>query len=341
MPTTQQNNTQATQEQAPAIASPEVMHYVDSRGLFGIMLIIMIEMATPFGMLFPTDAIVFGWWMYFSAKWGIPGGIRTIMALFSLAVILWDLLGYWWGTLLAPKIHTRQDNMFFKKKYITMCEKYFEEYGNKTMIVSKFLPIRSMIPLVAGALLKPFVPYLFQSIVSAVLWIWSLLGASYLIIWLIPSSINHIGLLTFLFVVIPQVISFWYVLRPMMKKYEARLAKASDNFQHIVQEVSAIWSQFAAIWHEVKEIVNKVVKDDAVVTENTTVAVQDTSWTPTTVTVSTEVTVVPPTDVSPVPAVEVQESQPSQPIIVTPVETQWESQTNNVPTSSDTPTPVL
>ena len=265
MPTTQQNNTQATQEQTPAIASPEVMHYVDTRWLFGIMIIIMIEMATPFGILFPTDAIVFWWGMYFSAKWGVPWGIRTIMALFSLAVILGDLLWYWWGTLLAPKIHTRQDNMFFKKKYITMCEKYFEEYGNKTMIVSKFLPIRSMIPLVAGALLKPFGSYLIQSIVSAILWIWSLLGASYLIIWLIPSSINHIGLLTFLFVVIPQVISFWYVLRPMIKKYEARLTKASANFQHIVEEVSAIWSQFAAIWHEVKEIVTKVVQDDQVV----------------------------------------------------------------------------
>jgi hypothetical protein len=32
------------------------------------MLIIMLEMATPIGMLFPTDAIVFGGGMYFSAK---------------------------------------------------------------------------------------------------------------------------------------------------------------------------------------------------------------------------------------------------------------------------------
>jgi membrane-associated protein len=269
MPTTNKNTTQnqkslqQTEEQTPVvpIESAEVMYYVDSRGLLWVMIIIILEMATPIGMLFPTDAIVFGGGMYFSAKWNIRWGIWMIMLLFSFAVVLWDLLGYRWGSLLSPKLQTMEDNWIFKKKYITMCEHYFNEYGNKTMLISKFLPIRSMIPLVAWVILKPFFNFFMQSILSAILWVWSLLWISYFIIWLIPEASNHIWLLTFLFVVLPQVVSVWYMILPAMKRYEAKLIQAKDNFQHIADEVSVIWAQFAAIWHEMKEIVTKIAEN--------------------------------------------------------------------------------
>ncbi len=264
------NNLQHTKEQDSSvpIESAEVMYYVDSRWLVWVMIIIMLEMATPIGMLFPTDAIVFGWGLYFSAKWNVWWGIWMIMALFSLAVVLWDLLWFRWWSFLSPKLQTMQDNWIFKKKYITMCEQYFNEYGNKTMLISKFLPIRSMIPLVAWVIMKPFVPFLLQSILSAILWVGSLLGISYFIIWLIPEAANHIGLLTFLFVVLPQVVSVWYMILPAMKKYEAKLIQAKDNFQHIAQEVSVIWAQFAAIWHEMKEIVTKMSHEDNSINQN-------------------------------------------------------------------------
>jgi membrane-associated protein len=133
-----------------------------------------------------------------------------------------------------------EDNWIFKKKYIRMCQDYFDEYGDKTMLISKFLPIRSIIPLVAGVILKPFIPFFLQSILSAILWVGSLLGISYFIIRLIPEAANHIGLLTFLFVIVPQVVSVRYMILPMMKKYEERAQKASENIHHIAEEVSVI-----------------------------------------------------------------------------------------------------
>lgn len=251
-----------TSTTADTFQSPEVMHYVDSRWLIWIMLIIILEMATPLGILFPTDAIVFGWGMYFSAKWTVWWGIWMIMLLFSIAVVMGDILWYWRWTLLAPKIQTLQDNRFFKRKYITICQQYFDEYGRKTIIISKFLPIRSMIPLVAGIIQKKWSRFIWQSILSAILRVGSLLWASYFIIWLIPAAANHIGLLTFLFVVIPQIVSVRYMILPMIKKYETRLVETSDNFHHIIQEVSVIWSEFVAIGHEVGQIVKKVVSDN-------------------------------------------------------------------------------
>jgi len=289
------HNTQALQQEVPKmpeIETSEVMHYVDSRWLVGIMIIIVLEMATPIGMLFPTDAIVFGWGMYFSAQGTVPWGIWTIMLLFSLAVVLGDLLGYWIGALLSPKLQTMQDNWIFKKKYLTISQQYFDEYGKKTMLISKFLPIRSMIPLVAGVIQKPFSSFVFQSILSALLWVGSLLWISYFIIWLIPAAANHIGLLTFLFVVVPQLVSVWYMILPAIKRYESRMMKASENLHHIVEEVSVIWSQFAAIGHEVQEIVKKVVSDEAPVIAPISVSVE-VWWLEQQVAVST--TVVAPT----------------------------------------------
>ena len=140
-----------------------------------------------------------------------------------------------------------KDNRIFKRKYLTMCQHYFDDYGNKTMIVSKFLPIRSVIPIVAGTILKPFFPFFLQSILSAVLWIGSLVGVSYFIIYLIPAAANHVALLTFLFVVVPQLISVVYMIRPMIQKYEARLSQASKNLQQISSNVSEISSEFSHI----------------------------------------------------------------------------------------------
>jgi hypothetical protein len=53
-----------------------------------------------------------------------------------------------------------------------------------------------------------------------------------------------------------------------MKKYEAKLIQAKDNFQHIAQEVSVIWAQFAAIGHEMKEIVTKMSHEDHIGEQN-------------------------------------------------------------------------
>lgn len=239
----------------------QVLHIFDTRWLIGVMIIIILEVSTPIGMLFPTDAIVFGSGMYFSAKGNIPWGIVTIMVLFSIAVIIWDLLWYRRWTLLSPRLQVMQDNRFFKKKYLTMCQHYFDDYGDKTMIVSKFLPIRSIISLVAGILNKPFISFLVESALSAVLRVWVLVGMSYLLIFLIPTAAHHVALLTFLFVVIPQIISLWYMFGPLMKKYETRITQASENIHHIAESISAIGSQFTTITHEVSEIVHKVVEE--------------------------------------------------------------------------------
>ena len=178
-------------------------------------------------------------------------------------------MGFWRGKMLAPKIQTMQDKRYFRRKWITMCEKYFEEYGNKTMLISKFLPIRSMVPIVAGVIQKPTVPYILQSALSAVLWVGSLLGVSYFIIWLIPEAANHIGLLTFLFVVLPQIGSIWYALLPMYRKYEKKLAGATENlqkisseFKNIGQQLGTIGGEFAAIGGEVKNIFTKLLEKD-------------------------------------------------------------------------------
>lgn len=64
---TQKKTTQSTL-QVDNSEQAQVTHLLDTRGLIGVMIIIILEMATPIGILFPTDAIVFGSGLYFSAK---------------------------------------------------------------------------------------------------------------------------------------------------------------------------------------------------------------------------------------------------------------------------------
>ncbi len=117
-------------------------------GLIGIIFIIFAESGLFFGFFLPGDSLLFTAGLFASEGY-LPLSILLIGTF--LAAILGDNAGYWTGKKFGPALFVKDDSVFFKKQHISEAQHFYEKYGKKTIILSRFVPIvRTFAPIVAG-----------------------------------------------------------------------------------------------------------------------------------------------------------------------------------------------
>ena len=69
----------------------------------------------------------------------------------SLAAVLGNMANYGIGSFFGPKVFTREDSWLLRKKHLDRAHAFFEKYGGRSIILTRFLPIfRTFVPFVAG-----------------------------------------------------------------------------------------------------------------------------------------------------------------------------------------------
>ena len=82
-----------------------------------------------------------------------------------------DQIGYLFGKKVGPKIFTRDDSFYFKKKYINDAENFYQKYGKKTIIIARFVPIiRTFVPILAGVGNMHYRTFITYNIIGGLLW---------------------------------------------------------------------------------------------------------------------------------------------------------------------------
>lgn len=106
--------------------------------------------------------------------------IQLLMFLLLLASILGNKLNYLIGRAIGPRIFTARSSWLFNKKHLEEAHRFYEKHGGKTIILARFIPIiRTFAPFVAGVGYMSLRQFSLYNILSAVLWIGSLLCAGY------------------------------------------------------------------------------------------------------------------------------------------------------------------
>jgi membrane-associated protein len=122
-------------------------------------------------------------------------GLLNLFLLFFLlcaAAILGDSLNYSIGKYFGEKIEA---NRFFKKKYLEMTQKFYEEHGGKTIILARFIPIiRTFAPFVAGISKMEYTRFLSFNVVGGIVWVALFLFSGYYF-GLIPFVQNNLTLI--------------------------------------------------------------------------------------------------------------------------------------------------
>jgi membrane-associated protein len=94
-----------------------------------------------------------------------------ILAL-SLAAIGGNMLNYTIGVFLSNRVMNNQAIPFVKQAYIKRTHEFFERYGAKTIVITRFVPIlRTFAPFMAGVGGMPYGKFTIYNIVGGTAWV--------------------------------------------------------------------------------------------------------------------------------------------------------------------------
>lgn len=171
-------------------------------GLLVITFIVFAENGLFFAFFLPGDYLVFLAGVFCGTGiLDVPIGILLVSMI--TAAILGSLVGYIFGKYFGDMFENRPDSLFFKKKHLETTRKYFDKYGSRTLIVSRFLPIvRTFAPILAGLVRMPFVSFLINNVSGGAIWILLLTGGGYLFGERFPEIVNYVEYIVLFFLAI-------------------------------------------------------------------------------------------------------------------------------------------
>lgn len=144
-----------------------------------LFLIIFAEtglVVTPF---LPGDSLLFA----AGAIVSLPGSglnVHVMALLLFAAAVLGDTLNYWIGAKIGPKVFSREDSFFLRKKHLERAHAFFEKYGGRAIILARFVPIvRTFVPFIAGVGRMTYARFLAFNVIGGFAWIYFFTYAGY------------------------------------------------------------------------------------------------------------------------------------------------------------------
>jgi membrane-associated protein len=161
--------------------------YIDNGGLWLVLFIIFAETGLFAGFFLPGDSLLFVAGIYSQdlAKSVYSTGnehtdLMVIIALTSIAGILGNTVGYWFGRRIGPVMFTWKDRLLFKQRYLYQAKEFYDKHGGGAVVFARFLPvIRTFAPIVAGIVMMDRKKFTFYNIVGCVAWTTSMLAAGH------------------------------------------------------------------------------------------------------------------------------------------------------------------
>ncbi len=185
---------------------------IQTAGLAGIFLIIFAESGLFFAFFLPGDSL------FFASGLFVHGGFLPLVPLVVgsiISAILGGFVGYAVGHKLGPKVFTKENSFFFRKKYLDDSEKYFKKYGNKTIVLARFVPVvRTFAPILAGVGRMDFKTFALFNIISGIIWPPLMISLGYFLGFRIPNIEHYFLPITIVIILLsclpmlPQMIRF-------------------------------------------------------------------------------------------------------------------------------------
>ena len=156
-------------------------------GIYMVLFIVFAETGLFAGFFLPGDSLLFLSGIYsrelVETFFIIPSDLSNVTVLSLLiaaAGILGNIFGYWFGAKSGQFLYNKKDSFFFKKKYLTESQVFFERHGGKAIIFARFLPIvRTFVPIIAGVVHMQKGKFMLYNILSSVLWSFTLVFAGH------------------------------------------------------------------------------------------------------------------------------------------------------------------
>ncbi|MGV1036974.1 MAG: DedA family protein [Candidatus Nanopelagicales bacterium] len=191
--------------------NPEtLLNWLGPFAMIGVTLIIFAECGLLIGFFLPGDSLLFITGL-FVADGLIHLPIWLAVVILAAAAVIGNLVGYWIGRAIGPKLFDKPDSKFFKKEYVDKTHKFFEKYGAPAIILGRFIPIvRTFITAIAGIGKMDFRTYAIYSTIGGVLWAGGVTLLGYFLggFTIVKDNIEIMLILIVLVSVVPLVIEY-------------------------------------------------------------------------------------------------------------------------------------
>lgn len=199
-------------------------HLLDRFGdyaLWGAAAIVFAECGLLVGFFLPGDSLLFTVGLL-AAQDKISYPLWLCCAVLFVASMAGNALGYWVGDHFGPRVFRREDSKIFRKEYVEKTHHFFEKYGNRAIVLARFVPIvRTFITVMAGVGTMSFRRFMIYSAVGGVLWA---VGVTLLGFYLgsVPFVKNNVEVMILAFVAIAIVpVALEYLRERAARKLEA------------------------------------------------------------------------------------------------------------------------
>jgi membrane-associated protein len=174
------------------------------------VVVIFVECGLLFPIL-PGDSLLFAIGLFISTgELDVPLGVACVIL--SAAAFAGNVVGYEIGRKIGPPLFHREGRFLNTKNYVKTHD-FFEKYGNKALVLGRFVPIvRTFITVIAGAGEMDRKRFFGWSFIGAVLCATGLTLVGYFLGEAVPALSDHLELAVLLIVgvsVLPMVFEYW------------------------------------------------------------------------------------------------------------------------------------
>ncbi|MBC8033623.1 MAG: VTT domain-containing protein [Chitinophagaceae bacterium] len=191
--------------------------YINHGGLWMILFIVFAETGLMVGFFLPGDSLLFvaGIYSKMLVNTIIPGGtgsdvvdLLLLFVLISIAGIIGNSVGYWFGKKGGPYLFERKDTFFFKRKHLLQAREFYDKHGGQAIVFARFLPIvRTFAPIIAGIVQMDRKKFMYYNIIGCLAWVFTMLFAGHYLDKLFLAKFNfdlkeHLEILVLIIVAI-------------------------------------------------------------------------------------------------------------------------------------------
>jgi membrane-associated protein len=161
-------------------------------GFYFLLVVVFAETGLFFGFFLPGDYLLFlAGLLCSSGMIDVPLG--TLLVSVTLAGILGNYTGYWFGYRTGPMLFKKDDSIFFKKRYITVAEEFYHKHGGMALVLGRFFPIiRTFAPIFAGVVKVEFKKFTLYNFAGGIAWTCTFILSGYFLGRRFPQLNNYL-----------------------------------------------------------------------------------------------------------------------------------------------------
>lgn len=185
----------------------ELVPLVKAVGYPGITAIVFLESGVPIGFFLPGASMLFTTGLLASQGFFNPW---ILIPLVTIAAILGDNAGYWFGKKVGVRLFLRPDSRWIKHKHLERAKDFYDKHGARTIIMARFVPIvRTFVPIVAGVVQMRYRTFVVNNIIGAFLWATGFTFLGFYLGEKVPLVSQYLTLIVIVMVLITMIPLAW------------------------------------------------------------------------------------------------------------------------------------